>query len=264
MGHASLLLSQTQRYAAFYAGVGRGLSRLRFDVNYRRRRLHEVFRELGVSVESRTVLDVGFGAGELLASFPASCTVIGVDVSASAVASARRDRRFHGFALARFFTVPEERPEQLPELKVDIILTSHLLEHVPSDAALLQQLFERLRPGGTLAVFVPIEEPDYILFHRRNYSLQSVAERVQQAGFLLQRAEGSMYVNGHVWKLLTIPSRRRWPVLGPLVDVLRMGSLGALPYPAIKQLDQLLFRLGLGARQALVVAQRPSSACERL
>ena len=72
-------------------------------------------------------------------------------------------------------------------------------------------LFERLVPGGTLAVFVPIEEPDYIMFHRRNYSLQSIAERVEQAGFVLRRVEGSMYVNGHIWKLLTIPSRRRWP-----------------------------------------------------
>jgi hypothetical protein len=124
---------------------------------------------------------------------------------------------------------------------------------------MLGALLRCLEPGGTLVVFVPIEEPDYILFHRRNYSLQSITERVEQAGFILQRVEGSMYVNGHVWKLLTIPSRRRWPVLGPAVDVIRTVSLGALSYPGLKRLDQALYRLGFGARQAMVVARRPAA-----
>lgn len=257
MPSSTLLLSQTHRYGSFYSGFIRRLTRLRFDVRYRCQHLQEVLAELAVSVEGCRVLDVGFGAGDLLASFPPSCELSGADVSASAVEGARRDPRFARYAAAQFFTLPEDHPERLPALQADIILSSHLLEHVPNDALLLAALFARLVPGGTLAVFVPIEEPDYILFHRRNYSLQSIAERVEQAGFELRRVEGSMYVNGHIWKLLTIPSRRRWPVFGPLVDALRMASLGALPYAALERLDRCLYRLGFGARQALVIAQRP-------
>jgi 2-polyprenyl-3-methyl-5-hydroxy-6-metoxy-1,4-benzoquinol methylase len=254
---STLLLSQTSRYAAFYSELSRRFNRLRFDVSYRRRRLQAVLAELGVEVEGRQVLDVGFGGGELLSSFPASCRLLGVDVSASAVDGARRDPRFARYAAAGFETVPEQHPERLPVVQADIIITSHLLEHVPNDMTLLHALFERLSPGGTLVVFVPIEEPDYILFHRRNYSMQSIAERVEMAGFVLRRVEGSMYVNGHVWKLLTIPSRRRWPVCGPVVDALRMISLGALPYSTLERLDRWLYRMGFGARQALVVAERP-------
>jgi SAM-dependent methyltransferase len=257
MPASTLLLSQTGRYAAFYSDIARRLGRLRFDVNYRVRRLQEVLAELGVPLESRTVMDFGFGAGELLSSFPCSCELIGVDVSASAVESARRDRHFARYASARFFTASEEHPERLPDVVADIVITSHVLEHVPDDRVMLSALFERVAPGGTLVVFVPIEEPDYIMFHRRNYSLQSISERVERAGFKLRRAEGSMYVNGHIWKLLTIPSRRRWPVFGTLADALRMSCLGALPYPALACVDQSLFRLGFGARQALVVAERP-------
>ena len=66
-----------------------------------------------------------------------------------------------------------------------------------------------------------------------------------------------MYVNGGIWKLLTIPSRRNWPVFKPLVDGLRMASLTALTYPGIRFADAQLYRLGLGARQAFVVARKP-------
>ena len=111
-------------------------------------------------------------------------------------------------------------------------------------------------------VFVPIEEPDYILFHRRNYSLQSIAGCVARAGLEPLTVEGSMYVNGHVWKLLTIPSRRKWPVVRHLADGLRMATLGALPYRSVRRLDRVLSSLGAGARQALVIARRPWSTNE--
>ena len=260
MPTSSLHFSQSRRYDGFYSDLARTLSNLRFDVTYRARRLHEVLCLLGVDVNGQSVLDLGFGTGQLLLSFPSSCTLLGVDVSPSAVEAAQRDRRFTRFSSARFVSVPEQHPEQMPDVTVNLAITSHLLEHVPNDALVLSELFKRIQPGGTLVVFVPIEEPDYILFHRRNYSLQSIVERVEQAGFELQRAEGSMYVNGHIWKLLTIPSRRRWPVLGTAVDALRMASLGLLPYATLKRLDHALFLLGFGARQALVVAKRPHAS----
>jgi SAM-dependent methyltransferase len=253
----NLLVSQTPRYASFYSALVRRLDARRFDVHYRRRRLQEVLSELFGKLEGLRVLDFGFGSGSLLLTFPESCRLCGADVSISAVEAARADERFAAYADARFHAVPEDEPELLPDTEFDVILTSHLLEHVPDDERALSELFRRLAPGGILVVFVPIEEPDYILFHRRNYSLQSIAERVVKAGFALRQVEGSMYVNGHVWKLITIPSRRRWPVFGPAVDALRMLTLGALPYPLLRQLDRALFLLGAGARQAMVIAERP-------
>ncbi len=255
-----LLVSQTPRYASFYSALVRRLDAWRFDVDYRRRRLREVLSELHGELDGLRVLDFGFGSGSLLLALPERCRLYGVDVSVSAVESARRDERFAAYADARFQAVPEDQPELLPGEEFDVIVTSHLLEHVPDDARVLEELLARLAPGGTLVVFVPIEEPDYILFHRRNYSLQSIAERVVKAGFVLRQVEGSMYVNGHIWKLLTIPSRRRWPLFGPAVDALRMLSLGSLPYPLLRHLDQALFLLGVGPRQALVVAERPNKS----
>lgn len=251
-----LELSQQERYGAFYTRARRALSGLRFDVRYRQRRLHEVLSELSIDTEGKVVLDVGFGAGELLASFPESCRLVGVDVAESAVEAARRDARFARYAAADFHVVAEDDPRALPAVEADIVISSHMIEHARDDKALLRALRRRLRTGGVLALFVPIEEPDYILFHRRSYSLQSIAERVELAGFDLLRCEGSMYVNGHVWKWLTIPSRRRWPGVRHVADGVRVVTLGALPYTWLARVDRLLFACGVGARQALVIATK--------
>lgn len=247
--------SQTDRYAEFYRDR-RALRQLfRFDVRFRSRRTHEVLRALDIEPHGKRVLDVGFGGGDLLASFPRSCRVHGVDVSRSAVDAARTDPRFAEFAAASFDTIPEDDAEALPAGPFDIITSAHALEHVPDDAATLDAIRRRLAPHGVLVLWVPIEEPDYIAFHLRAYSMQSIAERVRHSGFTPLVVEGSNHVNGHVWKLLTIPSRRAWPVVGPIVDALRLGSLSLLGYRGQRRADRVLHRLGVGPRQALVVAR---------
>jgi SAM-dependent methyltransferase len=247
--------SQVRRYAGFYR-PGRAWRRaFRFDVRYRCRRIHEVLAQLGIATENARVLDVGFGGGDLLASFPRSCNVTGAEVSGSAVESATADPRFREFAEARFALVAENDAETLPDGPFDIVVSAHALEHVPDDAAMLAAIRARLTSTGVLVLFVPIEEPDYISFHLRAYSLQSIAERVRSSGFEIEWLEGSMYVNGHVWKLLTIPSRRAWPVVGPIADALRLGTLSMLGYRGLRAADTVLHYLGVGARQALVLAR---------
>lgn len=248
--------SQIERYGSFYSPLRRASAILRFDVRYRCRRTHEVLAALGVSLRGARVLDVGFGGGELLASFPRDCHVVGAEIAASAVECARRDPRFGEFASARFAQVSEDRPDDLPEGPFDVVVSAHTLEHVPDDRASLAAMVSRLRRGGVLVVFVPVEEADYIRFHLRTYSLQTIHERVRGCGLEVLHVEGSMHVNGHVWKLLTIPSRRAWPVLGPAADALRLATLSMLPYRAVRVADAALDRLGVGVRQALVVARK--------
>ena len=252
------LVSQTDRYANFYDSWAWLRWAFRFDVRYRCRRLPELLRDLGVLRNIRSVLDVGFGAGRLLDTFPCATRLTGAEVSASAVEAARRDPRFADRD-ARFTLVPEDDPEALPRGPFDVVLSSHSLEHMPDDRAALRAMRTRLTPGGHLLLFVPLEEPGYNPDHVRAYTLRSICRRVAATGFDLVHAEGSMNINGHIWKLITIPSRRRWPVLKPIVDALRLGTLSLLPYAAVRALDRLLARVGVGPRQALVIARRPVS-----
>jgi SAM-dependent methyltransferase len=250
-------VQQKRIYDDAYRGEQRIRRWLRFDIRYRCRRLQEVFHSLRIDVSRASVLDVGFGAGDLLASFPVGCVLTGAEISASAVEFARKSRRFSGHRRRHFSLIPEGTPAALPRGPFDVVLCSHVLEHVDDDRRWLQALRERVAPGGAVAVFVPIEAPGYNPDHVRVYTLGSLRSLVEGSGLQIAHAEGSMHLNGHVWKWLTLPSRRRWPVLGPFVNTLRMLSQTVIPYPLTRKLEGWAARVGLEPRQALVVARAP-------
>lgn len=251
--------TQTDTYQDAYSHRRRLRRVLRYDIRYRCRRLHEVAMQLGIDVSGARVLDFGFGGGDLLASFPPGCEIAGVEISRSAVEEARGDPRFAGFDSATFTLVDEDAVENLPRGPFDIVISSHSLEHVGDDAEVLVALRGRLRPGGTLFLFVPIEEPGYNPDHVRCYSPEGIRSLVERCGLEVLFEESSMRVHGHAWKLLTIPSRRRWPVLGEVANGIRLLTIAPIPYRGIRIVDGILERLGVGARQAFIVGRRPLS-----
>ena len=58
-------VKQTQRYEDAYRGKQALRLLARFDIRYRRTRLHGVAEQLGLNLHHRRVLDVGFGGGHL-------------------------------------------------------------------------------------------------------------------------------------------------------------------------------------------------------
>ena len=251
--------TQKQTYDQAYRGEQRIRRLLRFDVRYRVTRMHEVLRDLDLKVEGTEVMDVGFGGGDILASFPGNCRVSGVEISASAVETAQKSNRFGKFRSAEFWLLREDDISGLPPGPFDIIVCSHVLEHVSDDGLFIAALSSRLKPGGTLLLFVPIEEPGYNPDHVRTYTLASIAQLATATGLRLLVAEGSLHLNGHLWRLITVPSRRRWPVLGPLTNTLRLSVLALIPYRAMRWLEPRVAALGLEPRQALVVARKPKN-----
>lgn len=252
--HASI---QSDRYHQFYRqSLFQKLRRLvRFDVRYRVNRLRELLQQFPLDHGAK-VLEVGFGGGQLLESLPRDIHIVGAEVSSSAVDNAKKNPVFHEFLSARFLEIPETDPEAIARGPFDLIISSHTLEHVPNDSDTLVSWLRRLRPNGRLILFVPIEEPDYIPYHLRNYSMQSIQEVVRRAGFQLELVEPSMHINGHLWRVLTIPSRRGWPLVKPIVDATRLATLSLFPYKTTRRMERSLHTLGVGPRQALIVARR--------
>jgi len=104
-----------------------------------------------VRLAGSRILDAGCGAGEYVSAMSElGADAFGIEYEHSKVESWRRlhpgDKR-----------VCQGDLEQLrvEEASVDAALLNEVLEHVPNEAAALQQIHRALRPGGVLIIFAP-------------------------------------------------------------------------------------------------------------
>jgi len=208
---------------AFYHGKGTSAERLLLFVPYAIFRLRDwmKMRARYVSIfpfrRRGRLLDVGCGAGELLAAWSVqqeSC--VGVEPNRK-VALAARER-----------TGLDIRPGTLadhpfPPESFDVVTISHVLEHVPDPGALLSRAAELLRPGGELLVWVPNFEsllrpwmgagwfPYEIPRHRWHFRPGEVAALARTSG--LRVVEVTPEANEWVYRQSVKALGGYWPIL---------------------------------------------------
>ncbi len=76
---------------------------------------------------------------------------------------------------------------------IPYVFTLNVLEHIKNDAAALGELFRLLAPGGRLFVYVPafpalFTSMDSYVGHHRRYRLRGLVERVEAAGFVVEKS----------------------------------------------------------------------------
>lgn len=133
-------------------------------------------------IDGRQVLEIGCGAGDLLAVLgKRGYRGIGIDISDEARAAAR----------IRVATGPvmvdDRRFDELTE-QFSLVIASEVMEHIEDDVGFLRQVRERLLPGGHLLLTVPAHMErwganDDFSGHVRRYARAELAAKVQQAGF---------------------------------------------------------------------------------
>ncbi len=131
------------------------------------------------------ILDVGCGTGanlEMLSKYGKS---EGVDVSEEALT----------FCKSKGLIVKEGLAEELPyqDGDFDIVTGLDVIEHLDDDIAGLREMYRVLKPGGRLLVFVPAfmwlwGVQDDISHHRIRYKRKEIMERIERAGFVVERA----------------------------------------------------------------------------
>jgi SAM-dependent methyltransferase len=105
----------------------------------------------------------------------------------------------------------------------DSIVLVNVLEHILDDAALLSQIHQSLRPGGSLLLFVPALAWNYgsldkAFEHHRRYSKGDLVKKVRAAGFRIEQARyvnimgvASWFFAGKVLRQTTLrPAQVRW------------------------------------------------------
>jgi len=77
---------------------------------------------------------------------------------------------------------------EIPDGSLDYIYSSNVLEHIEDDVATLVMLRAKLRPGGTLLLYVPafqslFSSMDLTVGHFRRYDAASLGGKLRDAGF---------------------------------------------------------------------------------
>lgn len=133
------------------------------------------------------VLDYGCGWGTLLLGLrDRRYELYGYDLVDSAVANLARTMRALGVPFAR--AEVSAAGAILPGA-FDVIVISHVLEHVDDDRALLRSLVAALDPGGVLLANVPINEVVSDPKHARAYDPRSLRALLEDAGLELRSVE---------------------------------------------------------------------------
>jgi SAM-dependent methyltransferase len=130
------------------------------------------------------VLDFGCGNGGMLALIAARVPhPVGLEVNPVAAAAARE----------RGCEVYATLPDMPPHYCFDLVVSNHVLEHVRHPTRALEQVRERLRPGGLFVTKLPMEEARYrrsrrwekddIDHHLHTWTPRLFANTLSEAGY---------------------------------------------------------------------------------
>jgi len=110
-------------------------------------------RVAGDGFAPATALDFGCGVGRMTAALAQTCThVIGVDISPSMLAEARKSLDAQGLANVDL-RLSDDRLSKVPD-QVDLVTTQIVLQHIPTDRGIriFAELVKRIKPGGVGAI----------------------------------------------------------------------------------------------------------------
>ncbi len=147
--------------------------------------LSPIIQNLRSKIQNPTILDVGCGTGaniEMLSHFG---NAEGVDVSDDALDFCRRKGLKVQKGLAE--TLPYE------DEAFDLTTALDVIEHLDDDVAGLKEMYRVTRSGGYSLFFVPAfmwlwGVQDDISNHRIRYTRKQIVERIEKAGYTVERA----------------------------------------------------------------------------
>ena len=231
----------------------------RYDTQVKKKTALWLLREAGLDKRQKRVLEIGFGSGAVLFSFERDCQIAGVEVSQSAVAEATVRAQSLGFQNADFRLVHNDL---LPfsDKAFDVVIASHVLEHVNDDSLLISEMSRVLDDRGVAIVIVPTNEKYADPKHQRSYTLQQLCDRLVSRGLLPSRIIQNEFLFYLVEKFYFKGLKIRWGMWGTIAAVAFNVPTSILPFWIIRWVDGFLSSFGLLPRQCGIAALKDISA----
>jgi SAM-dependent methyltransferase len=217
-------------------------ARFMYDPISKRNIARDCLRRAGAWPVGQRVLDIGFGFGLILFSLDRSNRIAGVELARSAVEFARVQASRCGFREAEFVHYSGAGLLPLPDASYDLIVCSHVLEHVPDDRFILREIGRLLAPGGRVFLNVPINEDHFEdPNHVRKYTVEGFRALLKELGFELRfEREADRLWDWFGW--FFEKGYHDLPVIGfPLSSLINVAA-SSLPYGLASRLERVLTR----------------------
>ncbi len=258
---ATTLLFDLERQKYLYnRGFYRKFRKLRwlfrYDCRYRLYLMEELFRKNQIPFEHQKVFELGFGTGDLLFRFDGSCCIHGCEASCDAIQGIEQDHRLRRYRQHSFMECDPNGNVCFPSDNYDIVIASHVLEHVSEDLATLKQLAAHTKPHGLGLFFLPLERPGHLpTKHIRTYTTAGFQRKLKLTGWEPIDMEENFRYESHWVQVFDLLSRREVPILGILTESLKNITLSLAPTSMIRLSEKPLERLNVTPRQIMVLAQ---------
>ncbi len=228
-----------QEYDSFWSSRWRRYWTYSTQTKLRRFR-HLMDRHDLLNRDGLAVFDMGFGLGAMLFAFRPSCRLAGVELSPTTVlqaqAIAQRRRQTADF---RTLAPGENYPiEWLGAF--DVVISSHVLEHIHEPRPVLLSLMKLLRPHGVACIVVPInEKPGDDLNHFHCFTEHSFRQMLEDENLEII----SIQCCDRLYRLMMPIARRRQKgpcIWARIASIILNAVLAPLPYFGLCMADKIM------------------------
>lgn len=230
----------------------------------RNRVLRRVFERFTDSAAPLEVLEIGCGIGGVIGALRElpHLRLTGSEISIAGLQYAKAKMPDVDFIQLDATDIPFRNA-------FDAVGAFDVLEHIPDDLLVMQQVRDSLRPGGLFVVTVPQYQwmwsrLDEIVHHKRRYGRRQLVERLEQSGFDV------LYATSFVTTLFPFMLASRLRDRGQATTAQERSLADRVTLPAsvnrvfdwLSRIDELALRLGatlpFGGSLLVVARRRPS------
>jgi len=210
--------------------------RFRYDTRYKTLTAWN-FLIKHIKTEITSVLEIGFGSGDLIFMFDYNKLIHGIEISPSAVKKAmdrakKRENENYNFQLLAEYNFNSEQ-------SYDLVIASHVIEHIGNLKDFILNVKKVLRKNGYLLILVPINEKYFDPKHVHRFTTQSCMQFFNSNGFYPLEYEENEYFYHMVEGLYLNRSGNNWSILDNIKRFFFNFSLTIIPFKILKFLESV-------------------------